>query len=368
MLDAKFHRRIVQTLLDVPSADSVEGRSALLIGLPSNITAALNRSSSAIVDVTNIITQLDRLGRLRDTGERPLIIVAENALRQVNGTDVGRTIEEIVQELGHHYGGDPPSEDLLPIPEILVFADRDERLPYSFVEKALQVGKSVTRLQVPRIFDGSFQEGDYVYGTGWVVAPGLLFTNQHVVAARTTDEPPASRADRQAQAESAVAWFDYYIEGGSRTQSRCTELVCSDAVLDYALVRLEDVAQVGDRQPLPIMPQLLVLRRGNRLNIVQFPRGGSLRYAIRNNYYIGTGSTSDYLRYLTDTEPGSSGSPVLNDNWQVVGMHHAYRQVPEEQCKGEMIKYHNQGIVIHSILAHVPLSVRQEIESAQGWS
>jgi V8-like Glu-specific endopeptidase len=29
------------------------------------------------------------------------------------------------------------------------------------------------------------------------------------------------------------------------------------------------------------------------------------------------------VQYTTDTLPGSSGSPVFNDNWEVVALHHA---------------------------------------------
>ena len=30
----------------------------------------------------------------------------------------------------------------------------------------------------------------------------------------------------------------------------------------------------------------------------------------------------DLVQYSTDTEPGSSGSPVFNQDWEIVGLHH----------------------------------------------
>jgi V8-like Glu-specific endopeptidase len=367
MLDSELQRRFVQTLSQVPATVNRDGRTALLIGLPPNISAGLNRSDNCITDLTNIITQLDRLGRLEKTGERPLIVVAGNALMHVEGTETGRAIKEIIQELEQHYGGDPPSESLPPVPEILIFEGRDEQLPRSFLDKALSVGNSIVRLQVPRIVNGHFQEGEHAFGTGWLVAPGMLLTNHHVIAARELGEPDATEAECQAQASNTVVWFDYHKEGGAHLEYRCVELICSDVDLDYALVRLESADQLDERQPLPIVRQPQTLHTRDRLNIVQYPRGGPLKYAIRNNYYVGTGDTPDHIRYLTDTEGGSSGSPVLNDGWQVIGMHHAYRQVPEEVYKGDVIKYHNQGIAIHAILYQLSPEVRQEIETAQGW-
>src|SRR5262249_4051871 len=39
--------------------------------------------------------------------------------------------------------------------------------------------------------------------------------------------------------------------------------------------------------------------------------------------------------YETDTEPGSSGSPVLSDAWDVVALHHS--SVPRTDAKGNLL-------------------------------
>ena len=43
----------------------------------------------------------------------------------------------------------------------------------------------------------------------------------------------------------------------------------------------------------------------------------------------------DYAHYVTDTEPGSSGSPVYNDQWEVVALHHA--GVPRRDSEGRLL-------------------------------
>jgi endonuclease G len=55
-------------------------------------------------------------------------------------------------------------------------------------------------------------------------------------------------------------------------------------------------------------------------NIIQHPSGWPKMISVRNN--ILTARTDHTLLYETDTEQGSSGSPVFNDDWQLVALHH----------------------------------------------
>ena len=121
----------------------------------------------------------------------------------------------------------------------------------------------------------------------------------------------------------------------------------------------------------PGRPRAAELKRGSRLNIIQHPQGDSKRIAIRSNFYFDFHSTAqepDRLRYLTDTEPGSSGSPVFGDDWRVVALHHAAVAIPEEKYRGEVIKYNNQGICMAAIMMDLPSPISREIGGAQGWS
>lgn len=41
------------------------------------------------------------------------------------------------------------------------------------------------------------------------------------------------------------------------------------------------------------------------------------------------------MHYLTDSKKGSSGSPVFNDQWQVVALHH--RGIPKRDNQGRIL-------------------------------
>ena len=56
--------------------------------------------------------------------------------------------------------------------------------------------------------------------------------------------------------------------------------------------------------------------------------------------------TSDHVQYLTDTLPGSSGSPVCNEFWEVVALHHY--GIAGDVAKGILCK--NQGIHINRVV------------------
>jgi len=375
-LDKKAKDRLLDALINVPGTDGRDGRTALLQGVPYNVRAALNRSDNQLVDLMNIVDQLERLGRL-ENGERPVVIVTHNGWRMSGGTELGQLLAELEKEIEAAYGGDEPLAELPATPEVLIFGGTGEWVTGAFIEHARLIGRQVARLRVPRYSAGTLVHPVGGVGTGWLIAPGLLLTNHHVIGARERDEPQASEADFKRQGEKTVLWFDYHREGQiedeALTPVSVAEVVTSSRELDYALLRLADKASLADRLQVAVVRERPELLRGTRLNIVQCPGGGPLRYAIRNNFFVGLGQRPYQMRYLTDTLRGSSGAPVLDDSWQVVAMHHGYKQVDpslydKEAGKSGVVKYHNEGIVISDILSDMSTVIRQEISVAQGWT
>lgn len=85
------------------------------------------------------------------------------------------------------------------------------------------------------------------------------------------------------------------------------------------------------------------------MNIIQHPGGRSKRYGIRNNLL--SAANDNELRYFTDTETGSSGSPVFDDRWEVVGLHRASSYVENVQFQGKPTAYVNVGTQLTAIVA-----------------
>jgi hypothetical protein len=125
--------------------------------------------------------------------------------------------------------------------------------------------------------------------------------------------------------------------------------------LDFAVLELP--AAPKDRDPLTVAPRSKL--KGKRLNVVQHPFGQPISFALRDNDYAGSSGT-DLIHYLSDTEPGASGSPVCDDAWNVVALHHAANRA-NVVVRDRHYEVHNEGIAMSAILAALPEGVRNQV-------
>jgi V8-like Glu-specific endopeptidase len=65
------------------------------------------------------------------------------------------------------------------------------------------------------------------------------------------------------------------------------------------------------------------------------------------------------VQYLTDTMPGSSGSPVFNDKWELIVLHHSGGWLPEPSTKST--HFRNEGIRVSAIAADLPDWVKKDL-------
>jgi endonuclease G len=178
------------------------------------------------------------------------------------------------------------------------------------------------------------------YGTGSLVSPELLLTNHHVL--------PDTRTAERSSIE-----FDYQ-DGidGRPLQPQVFPLdprrfFVTDQQLDIALVAVQanpaELAQFGFNRLMAAEGKAIV---GDFVTIIQHPRGEKKQVALRENRIVDVFDI--FLHYETDTEPGSSGSPVFNDQWEIVALHHAGLPAPEH---GELGGIVNEGIRISRLIA-----------------
>ena len=103
--------------------------------------------------------------------------------------------------------------------------------------------------------------------------------------------------------------------------------------------------------PLRIAKQMPVVEDGSRVLIIGHPEGGDLSLSINDNDLLDRDDR--YLHYRAPTEGGSSGSPVFNRDWRVIGLHHAGGDaIPRLNNKGGTYQA-NEGIRIDAIAAAV---------------
>jgi endonuclease G len=211
-------------------------------------------------------------------------------------------------------------------------------LPLSYLEAGLHCGKHVCRVEIHDRL-GSVTG----YGTGFMVAAGLMLTNNHVLP----DEKAA-----------LYSWAQFDYEYDVKMQPRTTHnfrfeperLFLTNEMLDFSLVAVAPVAADGvgleHYGHIPLIAGSGKALKGESVSIIQHPKGAPKAIAIRSNQV--TDVFDQYIHYSTDTEPGSSGSPVFSDSWEVVALHHA--GVPGMDGQGYVA---NEGVRISSIMAHL---------------
>ena len=169
------------------------------------------------------------------------------------------------------------------------------------------------------------------FGTGFLISPRLLMTNNHVI-----DTPEL--AARCAVQFDFVKAIDGSI-GPTETYQFLPQVFFVTARpvdglnLDYTIIAVEETNRDGRalarRGCVPLIETSGKLVVGDLTNIIQHPGGEAQQVAIRDSEVVETrtlertGNAEHFIRYEADTQPGSSGSPVFNDLWQVGALHHS---------------------------------------------
>lgn len=240
-------------------------------------------------------------------------------------------------------------------------------LGVAFLERGLQVARSIGRIWIS--VAGGRPGG---YGTGFLISPRLLITNHHVL--------PDVATARQSLVE-----FDYQLSANGILLPTTTfsfnpdEFFLTDQHLDYAVVAVRSPG--GGGRPLsdfgwnPLIEEQGKAIVSQWLNIIQHPNGEPKQLAFRENQLVDV--LDEFLHYKTDTAPGSSGSPVYNDRWEVVSLHHSGvwatnaagqilaidGSVWREEMGEHRIKWvANEGVRVSTLVAHLR---QQSMDSTQ---
>ena len=199
-----------------------------------------------------------------------------------------------------------------------VLDDPDLR-PVHWLSGGLRVARSV-----------GLVKGPVGNGTGFLVAPWLLMTNNHVLP---TEDAAAAASVRFGYQEEESG----DISGVQRVGLDPARFFVTspEELLDYTVVAVRPLpdghgAPGDELGTITLIGTTGKILEGEPVNIIQHPEGRPKEIAFRNNQLVKL-VDDDVMTYSTDTDHGSSGSPVLNDQWELVGLHRSSVEATDEQ-------------------------------------
>ena len=164
----------------------------------------------------------------------------------------------------------------------------------AYMHRGLRAARAVCRIKT--LDPGG---GTPAYGTGFLVAPGLLITNHHVL--RNVDD-----------ANRSLAEFDYeldlnYVEKRGRIFNFvASEVFYTNSELDFTVVALvpigHDNTPLSDFGYLPLLPGVGKILTGEFVTVIQHPQGGTKQIVLRDNQLLPENDV-----YTTTTEDPTTG-------------------------------------------------------------
>ena len=288
-----------------------------LKGTASNLAESVSRVSAG-GEIELLISQLNAL-------QKPPPTLKEKDFKENKGDEV-----EIPQ------AGDDPSA----VFERII--DEDDLEPVWFLERGAQIQRSIARVVLTKPHS-SFPPGTG-WATGFMVSPSLFLTNNHVIR-------------NKAFAKKIRMQFNYQLGPDGTEQPTESffplenDVFRTNFALDYTLIRLQPLQSAADGEPkLPgerwgviQLNDNPTFREKQHFNIIQHPAGRRKEVALQDNEIDKL--FTNVVLYKSDTEPGSSGSPVFDNLWQLVALHHAGG---EQDATGKFVN--NEGIRIDRII------------------
>ncbi len=282
--------------------------------------------------------------------KRKMIINSENY--EIKLTQISYNIQEILREIIKEISEFSPTKTIV-APELSSSIEekiigKNDLIRIAFLQKVLKAARSVCRVVAPNSI-----------GSGFVIKGGLLITNNHVIRS-------------EGRAANTRIEFNYTEQDISKvvTYKLDNSIFFTDKKLDVTIVKIKDNSEqpLSNWGYLKLVPDYIP-KVDEQVNIIQHPGGDVMQVSLVDNEVLAI--RNQYIYYKTDTKAGSSGSPVFNENWDVVALHHAGSLVEKDENdfyikggfrftpNGERTSS-NRGILMKYIFPHIP-SVKNEI-------
>ncbi|UVK38739.1 DNA/RNA non-specific endonuclease [Mesorhizobium sp. AR10] len=188
----------------------------------------------------------------------------------------------------------------------------NELQPISYFERGAIAARAVARIAIRSVAGSG-------WATGFMISPSVLITNNHVLQDMST-------------ARRSLAEFEFELDLADQPTGPVSfefdpdRLFYTSTDLDFTVVAVRPESTTHPQRLesygfLPLVEEEGKAFEGEWLTIIQHPNGERKQVCVRENRLIKR--AEQVLWYATDTMGGSSGSPVFNNDWYIVALHHS---------------------------------------------
>ena len=176
----------------------------------------------------------------------------------------------------------------------------DNSLPISVLGIGERAQHAVVRIDL----------GFGITGTGFLVGKCFLLTNHHVLPSASVAQLASFQLNyQQDEFGNLLKVYSY--------KAKTNGFYYSNQDLDFALVEIKDCP--GKYWGFIDLSKVVDLSAGEHISIIGFPRGNPKRISLQENLVVEV--LDAIIRYSTDSEPGSSGSILLDNYFRPVALH-----------------------------------------------
>jgi endonuclease G len=241
-------------------------------------------------------------------------------------------------------------------PRVIAISDRapSERrigpnnlLPVRFLQAGSNASRSVARVAIKF---GALPEAGL--GTGFMVARSIFMTNNHVIPNKDIARKLVLQFNYQygLDGETLLPAVTYELDPDG-----CFHTDKLGTGLDFTIIGVKprqvtdsasgmvSTSQAGAEFGYIPLGTSFFYSKGQYANVIQHPQGRPKEVAVHANEVVSI--HENVIRYLADTEPGSSGSPVFDNSFVLIGLHHS---AGSQDTDGKWLD--NEGIRIDKII------------------
>jgi len=335
---------LIKLLSQIGVMQTTKGRESVLIAASlQDIRSQLDLEGPPLVVIPILLQTLINYGTLPH-GEAAVVQFL-NTAREYVGDEQRSAIDEflkktksrLVPNISLKESRLPPSEEDL-IPEKIIGENTLKHITY--LRRALKNCSVVGQIVV--------EKGDERWSaTAFFVSNSMLMTNHHVL-----NEPNLAKF--------CAVLLNYELDEYGREKEverkklRKSGSFITNAELDYCIFEIDDPPSSVALPTFQSKPP----RENDRVNIIQHPGGLAKQIAFQNNFVNFVDSKR--VHYVTSTLPGSSGSPIFNDDWEIIGLHRAGGWIKRGSTNPQSY-FENQGVLIGPIFDSLPAEIRSRI-------